>query len=550
MTTSKANQLPYSLGKNGMPDNGKSNQGAGKFDFPGTLVGFAIIRHAKCRQLMDTFCPFTPSKYRNIDGTCNNLIRPQWGSTNTCLLRLLPPNYGNGFNSPRLSITNKPLPNPRLVSTSLRQEDPPSDPNINHLFMAFGQFVAHDLASVPTEFLRTNTKLEKIMCCDTNFQHDACLPIDVTKDGFYSFQNVTCLNFVRSAPCPTCLIGAREQSNKLTAYLDASQVYGISEKDSKKIRSFSKGRLRVSHKSLLPDGLMCNPNIRRKCFLAGDTRANENLPLTAMHTLFMREHNRIADQLAEMHPMWTDRVLFEETKRIVTAELQVIVYNEYLSTLFGVNYTRERGLNLNKDAGLLQQKQNKADEALTGGMADNMFAFTAHMTGLDLAAINILRARERGIPSYNAWRSFCSLNPFTSFEHMNGSMPTRVWTVFKQLYSDVDDVDLFPAGLAEFKTRGSLVGPTFGCILAHQFSSLRRGDRFFLEVGHQPSSFTHGTMALSVMSIIFTFLSSQEQVLTLKKSTLSRIICDNSDGRAVDIQPDAFRVPNSAEYSS
>lgn len=46
-------------------------------------------------------------------------------------------------------------------------------------------------------------------------------------------------------------------------------------------------------------------------FIAGDVRANEVLPLTAMHTLFMREHNRLADEIAGKNPGLNDEEIYQ-----------------------------------------------------------------------------------------------------------------------------------------------------------------------------------------------------------------------------------------------
>ena len=65
------------------------------------------------------------------------------------------------------------------------------------------------------------------------------------------------------------------------------------------------------------------------CYLLGDVRVNENPNLAIMHTLFVREHNRIAKELKDLNSQWSDEILFQETKRIVNAQYQYITYNEW-----------------------------------------------------------------------------------------------------------------------------------------------------------------------------------------------------------------------------
>lgn len=84
--------------------------------------------------------------------------------------------------------------------------------------------------------------------------------------------------------------------------------------------------------------------------LLGDGRASQIISLTALHILFAREHNRIADILSSLNPRWSDDVTFLETQRIVIAEIQHIVYNEWLPQLVGTDTmqrfslsTRENG---------------------------------------------------------------------------------------------------------------------------------------------------------------------------------------------------------------
>ena len=87
--------------------------------------------------------------YHSFDGTCNNLKNPLYGVANIPYSRLLPPAYGDGYNSPRsLSVSGNPLPNPRIISIAIsvpitvqRLQN-----NVTHLFPIFGQFLTHDIA--------------------------------------------------------------------------------------------------------------------------------------------------------------------------------------------------------------------------------------------------------------------------------------------------------------------------------------------------------------------------------------------------------------------
>nr|QHN70690.1 cardinal [Limenitis arthemis astyanax] len=289
--------------------------------------------------------PCEMSKYRAQDGTCNNLNNPlTWGVSNTPFRRVLPPDYGDGISSPRTATDGSILPSARDVSVTVHRQSYAHDSSFTVMLAVWGQFIDHDITATA---LSKGENSSLISCCNNHTVHPECFPVKLDpEDPFYQDYNLTCMEFVRSAPAPTCRFGQREQLNQATAFLDGSTVYSFTSNKTEALRSGLDGQLRMlklGSWELLPpstdpvDG--CNTEEMtakgRYCFESGDDRANENLHLTTMHLIWARQHNRITTILKKMNPQWDDEVLFQESRRILGAQMQHITYAEFLPAVLG-----------------------------------------------------------------------------------------------------------------------------------------------------------------------------------------------------------------------
>ncbi|XP_065225985.1 chorion peroxidase-like isoform X2 [Planococcus citri] len=536
-------------------------------------------------------------KYRRHDGICTNIEHPSWGATNTVFTRLIPPQFSDLVSSPRVSLSGAPLPPARIVSRTIHEDIGFHDHAGTTMLIAWGQFMDHDLTlmGMPLDPINRN---EVRSCCDTppSQQNPYCFEIEIPRDDyFYRKFNIRCQDFVRSFPGvrPDCKLGPRNPFNTLTAAIDGNTVYGVNAVLARQLRTLQGGLLKMNPaftelnlKDLLPpkvdipDEGCVRTNFTQFCFLAGEIRVNEQLILSCIHTLMAREHNRIARELSAINPHWEDEIVYEETRRIVIAEIQHITFNELLPIVLGKHTMEKYGLLLNPkgywdgydpetnigilDAfaaaafrfghsllptsverwskvhkfiasrrlsnlirqpfdlyragvideyilGLTNQAAQAMDDSVTQEVTNNLFKRAGNRFGLDLIAFNIQRGREFGLPGYMFYRERCGLRTSFTFDEMIGTMPNLTIQRYSTIYESPWDIDLWSAGAAELPMHGSLVGPTFACIIANQFKLARHGDRFWYELPNQPSSFT------------------EDQLREIKKIRLSRIICDNTD---------------------
>lgn len=130
--------------------------------------------------------------------------------------------------------------------------------------------------------------------------------------------------------------------NQATHFLDGSQIYGSDLKSSGQLREFHGGLLKFTsdgQNSFLPKSQKLSKNCKSKdetgCFYSGNPKVNSQPLQTTMYTIWLREHNRIARELAAMNPDFDDEKLFQEARKIVIAEMQHITFSEWLPILLG-----------------------------------------------------------------------------------------------------------------------------------------------------------------------------------------------------------------------
>ena len=337
--------------------------------------------------------------------------------------------------------------------------------------------------------------------------------------------------------------GVREQVNEISSFIDGSMVYGADSVRAAALRSLDgTGRLKTSEGDLLPynaDELPNDPpGAGPTFFLAGDVRANEQLGLTAMHTLFVREHNHWADHFRATMPSLTGEEVYQIARAVVVAEIQRITFEEFLPIMLGpaapglysgyreeidprianefstgafrVGHTMLSPVLLRAEGdgwpviegnlplaaaffnptllpatgldpvlrGLAAQPAQETDTGLVDDVRNFLFGAPGS-GGFDLAALNIQRGRDHGLPSYNEVRIAYGLPARANVEDITSDPKSRAG--LREVYSSVDDLDLWVAGLAEDHLEGAMVGETFATIIANQFERLRLGDRFWYE---------------------------------------------------------------------
>ncbi len=527
-------------------------------------------------EALEERCMLSSSDFRTFDGSNNNLANPTWGKVGTNFIRISPADYTDGSSLP----AGADRPSARTISNIVGDQGAQSIPNSRFLsgyIYVFGQLLAHE-----TDLITPATYINGNPCCPYH------IPVPAG-DPYFDPQGTGTkkISFFRSKWDPYTgysPTNPREQFNEITSWIDGSAIYGSDPTRAAALRTFQGGRLKTSAGDLLPFNTQGLPNQNEgplpdsSMFLAGDIRANVTIQLTALHTLFVREHNWWADQISSSHLLLNDETVYQLARQIVSAELQVITYKEFLPALLGKNampaYT---GYNPNVNASVSQEfasaafrfghttvnsdvyRLNNSGQVISGGNLNIMQTFF-NPTLLDpdvpngegdidplLKGAAGIRAEEIDTFLVGELRNFLfgppgsggfdldALNIQRGRDHgiidynaMREYFGLPKVTSFAQitanvavqqglqnLYGTVDNIDAYVGGLAEDHVPGSSMGPLFQAAIVDQFVRLREGDRYW-----------------------YTRHFSGAQLYYLEQTTLAKIIKRNTD--LTNLQPNVF----------
>uniref|UniRef100_A0A8C2KTB4 Eosinophil peroxidase n=1 Tax=Cyprinus carpio TaxID=7962 RepID=A0A8C2KTB4_CYPCA len=488
-------------------------------------------------------------RYRTITGHCNNRENPQWGAANTAYARWLSPEYEDPRGAPRgwnpqHTYHNHTLPPVRLTDVIIvlytHNENISLDMSLSHLLVEWGQWIDHDLTLTPqspsTAAFKTGADCTRTCSRDT-----PCFPIQIPlSDPRTGTQS--CMPFFRSAPSCTVPLGHREQLNAITAFVDASMVYGSSDGLSGALRNLSSplGLLAVNQfhsdqglsfmpfltrtqmnldpcgprewidpipLSETPQRLNISMGNRSFCFQAGCRHFSDARTRGTVLTL-----NTQINAKSEHKHAWPDPTVTQSQCILVA----ITNLSSFLQSpgVCGIDPVL-RGLLLSP------AKLQTADQMMVEELTERLFQAQGGLP-LDLAALNLQRGRDHGLQGYSAWRELCGLSTPVNESGLAGILGNGVLArKLLHLYGTAKNIDVWVGAISEPALPGGRVGPLLACLIAKQFEVLRDGDRFWWQ--------NEGV-----------FSSAQRDAL--RTTSLSRIICDNTNIRLVPFDPFAHTL--------
>ncbi|HET6938994.1 MAG TPA: peroxidase family protein [Nocardioides sp.] len=510
--------------------------------------------------------PAFARRWRTADGSWNDLSRdeegrvdPMVGAAYTRFFR----NVGDDKGLAGVRPSEEPATDPVSVREVSRKLLAAKGPRVEMPFFnlwggAWIQFQNHDWISHGTNL---DGEIDRI-------------PLE--EDDPLRVHGIDHLEVRRSLPDPTRRDDGSDREmpvtflNEVTHWWDASQIYGSDWDTQHSLRSHVGGRMTVNDDGSLP--LDAETGTERSGFVR-----NWWVGLAMLHTLFVREHNAIADKLAQSYPDWDDEALFQ-TARLVNAALiarihtiewtPAILPNEALLSGMQANWfglvtsvfggerkqvledipitSRELGGIVGNDPGevptyalseefvsiyrlhsLLPDRvrlvgpdgrekawvpfqrirhaaspellaehgfeaiartlgEQSACALVNNNYPDSLRAITVPGTPIaDIAAIDLYRDRERGVPSYNQLRRELSLEPISSFDDLTDDADCvatlrEVYGTDSDGRDNVNAMDLLVGTLSEgHRPTGFAFGETLFQIFILNASFRLLGDRFY-----------------------------------------------------------------------
>ena len=469
-------------------------------------------------------------RWRTYDGFENNMALdfpndfPKYWGIPGGFAHLSGISYKDGVSVPRDG------PNPRVISNSFF-----SAPNrmatskINDMHTYWGMLMTTDLCATERDLYFSFTI--SVPQCDP-FMDPSCT-------GTQTFSEVNAGSVPHSG---SSVNNPKLAYNMATSYLDLNQIYGRDGSYNCWVRTFTGGELRVDDTEVwygqavgtsFPYGY--NPFVR-----AGDIRMNKSPPLISYHKIFRREHNRKARELAAANPTWSDEEIFQYARLWTIAVYQSISTHEYTAALLGEPLPPYSGYNSTLDAtcsvefchaafryghselnkifmrmdqnfeqdvtghvlmrdvlwsqmevnssgiepvlrGMITQQQSAADLSFIDDVR-HLYSL-GPTSGLDLPAINVMRGRDVGMPTYNTVRQAYGLPIRTSWDEItpDPDIQAKLVSLYGAAPAGINGLDLYVGALAEPTMPSSAVGETFWNIIRSELIRIRDGDRYWYE---------------------------------------------------------------------
>ncbi|XP_064099544.1 prostaglandin G/H synthase 1-like isoform X1 [Macrobrachium nipponense] len=302
--------------------------------------------------------------------------------------------------------------------------------------------------------------------------------------------------------------GTGPQLFRGTGEMDASHIYGAVEEDRLALRSGINGKLRSQilngeeFPPVLPDepNMSTSEQVKNQTFALADPMFSSSPGLFVFATIWLREHNRVCDELLEVHSDWDDQRLYETARLIVSGEMVKITLEDFVQhlsqykldlsfnpeLLHGTRFQFHNRIHaefkylfdwhpfvadyllINEANYSVKEYSSSLDPLFNEGIDKFIEALLKTRAG-EISARNhgesmypflkeaLKASRELRFQGINAYRRRLGLRPFSTFEDLTGEKETAA--ILEEMYEDVDAVEYY-VGLLMERSDTSISGLT------------------------------------------------------------------------------------------